>query len=200
MVGSYFWNKSNSFEKFYSWTKEVNDIFNKNITYIRTDNGTEFKNSQFKRFCSAKGIIQQLTILYNPQQNGRAEKFNVILINLAKALLNDAKPSRQFWENAVDTANYIHNRIPHSGINNRIPFEILFKSKVDYTHFKVFGCRVFFYVSKYFRNKFDNNALPEIFLEYQSYSSAYKILNLLSNKIILSLSVKFFENLSAILV
>ncbi|OUM58043.1 hypothetical protein PIROE2DRAFT_16785 [Piromyces sp. E2] len=42
------------------------------------------------------------------------------------------------FEYAVDTANYIYNRLPHSGINNKIPIEILFKSKVDYSHFKVF--------------------------------------------------------------
>jgi len=94
----------------------------------------------------------------------------------------------------VQSSNYIHNRIPHSGIKNKIPFEILFKTKVDYTHFKVFGYRVFFYIPKSFRNKFDNNALPGIILGYHPYSSAYKILNLSTNKIILSRSVEFFEN------
>ena len=187
-------NKGDTFDKFYNWSKEIKNIFNKNITYIRTDNGTEFKNLKFKSFCSTNGIIHQFTIPYSPQQNGRAERFNGTLINSAKALLNEAKLSRQFWECAVDTANYIHNRIPHSGIKNKIPFEILFKTKVDYTHFKVFGCRVFFYVPKSFRNKFDNNALPGIFLGYHPYSSAYKILNLSTNKIILSRSVEFFEN------
>jgi len=32
------------------------------------------------------------------------------------------KLSRQFWEDAVATANYIHNCIPHHGIKNKIPF------------------------------------------------------------------------------
>ena len=187
-------NKSDVFDKFLLWTKSVENIFNKSITYIRTDNGTEFNNSKFKHYCAQKGITQQFTTPYNPQQNGRAERLNGILISAAKSLLNESKLSREFWEYAVDTANYIHNRIPHSGINNKIPFEVLFKTKTDYSHFKVFGCRVFFFVPKSLRNKFDNNALPGIFLGYHPFSNSYKILNISNNKIIYSNSVEFFED------
>ena len=37
----------------------------------------------------------------------------------------------EIWEDAVYTSNYIHNRIPHKGINNQVPFEILYNNKVD---------------------------------------------------------------------
>jgi len=37
-------------------------------------------------------------------------------------MLNDEKLSLQFWEDVVATSNYIHNRIPHKGINNKIPY------------------------------------------------------------------------------
>lgn len=67
--------------------------------------------------------------------------------------------------------------------------KILFNIKVDFSHFKVFRCRFFFFVPKPFRNKFDN-ALPDIFLGYHPYSPAHKILNLSTNKIILSQSVE----------
>ena len=186
-------NKSDVFDKFFQWYNEIKNIFNKLIKFIRSDNGTEFSNSKFKNFCSINGIVHQFTIPYNPQQNGHAERLNGTLISSTKALLNDSKLGREFWEYAVDTANYIHNRIPHAGINYKIPYEILFKTKVDYSHFKVFGCRVFFYIPKTLRNKFDNNASPGIFLGYHPYSPAYKILNLSNNKIILSQSVEFFE-------
>jgi len=185
-------NKSDTFEKFYHWTKMIENTFN-TISSIRTDNGTEFCNIKFKEFCFNKNIIHQLSIPYNPQQNGRAERFNGTLINAAKALLNESKLSKEFWEYAVETANYIHNRIPHSGINNGIPFEILFKTKVDFSHFKVFGCRVFFYVPKSFRSKFDNNALPGIFIGYHPFSNSYKILNICTNQIVYARSVDFFE-------
>ena len=60
------------------------------------------------------------------------ELLNGTLINSAKAMLNDSKLSHQFWEDATSTANYIHNRIPHKGINIKIPYEIINKTKVNY--------------------------------------------------------------------
>ena len=40
-------------------------------------------------------------------------------------MLEDAKLNHVFWEDAIATANYIHNRIPHKDIGNKIPFELL---------------------------------------------------------------------------
>jgi len=187
-------NKSDTFDHFYKWVMMIENTFKKTITHVRTDNGTEFCNRKFHNFLSNKGIIHQLTTPYNPQQNGRVERLNGTLISSAKALLNESKLSTEFWEYAVDTANYIHNRIPHAGINYKIPFEILFKTKVDYSHFKVFGCRVFSFLPKPFRSKFDNNALPGIFLGYHPLTNSYKILNISNNKIIYCRSIDFFEN------
>jgi len=49
-------------------------------------------------------------------------------------MLNDSKLSHQFWEDATSTANYIHNHIPHKGINMKIPYEIINKTKVNYSN------------------------------------------------------------------
>eukprot|EP00833_Pecoramyces_ruminatium_P007550 jgi/Orpsp1_1/1181582/evm.model.c7180000077787.1 len=56
----------------------------------------------------------------------------------------------------------------------------------------LFGCKVFYHSPKSFRNKFDNNSLPGIFLGYSEYD--YKILDITYNKIVYSRSVDFFEN------
>ena len=186
-------NKSDTFNKFYEWFNLINNKYNKRIKYLRTDNGLEFCNNKFKHFCSIYGIQHQLTVPYSPQQNGKVERLNGILITSSKAMLTDARLSRQFWEDAVATSNYIHNRLPHSSLNNKIPYEIITKSKVDYSNIKVFCCRVFFFVPKSFRSKFENNALPDIFLGYFVNPSAYKILDTSNNRIMLSRSVEFFE-------
>jgi len=187
-------NKNDVFNKFIIWYNKIYNSLNINIKAIRSDNGKEFQNSKFQIFCEENGIHHQFSVPYNPSQNGRAERFNGILIASSKSLLNDAKLSHDFWEFAVDTANYIHNRLPHQGIQNKIPFEVFYNKPVDYNTFRVFGCRVYFFVPKELRSKFDNNSHPGIFLGYCDHPSTYKILDVINNKIIQSRTVEFMEN------
>lgn len=63
--------------KFASLTQKVLEIAveHNNVPYsIWTDNGTEFKG-EFKKYLEDKGIIQVLTKPYNPEQNGKCERF-----------------------------------------------------------------------------------------------------------------------------
>ena len=93
----------------------------------------------------------------------------------------------------MDTANYIHNRFPHQSIENKIPYEVFFNKPVNYNNLRVFGCRVYFFVPKELRSKFDNNSHPGIFLGYCENPSTYKILDIINNRIIPSRTVEFFE-------
>jgi len=175
-------NKSKTFDAFINWYNQIKNIFNKNIKYIKTDNGTEFFNNRFREFYDKTGIVHESTIPYNPQQNGRVERLHGTLISNAEAMLADAKLNHKFWEDAVSTANYIHNRLPHKGNNNKIPYEILYNDKVDYNKFRVFGCLTYFYVPKQFRKKFSNTTLPGIFLGYDEINhTVYKIYDITNN-------------------
>lgn len=188
-------SKGDVFDAFSTWHKRIKNIFNTNIKYIRTDNGTEFQNNDFKKLCKEEGIIHQFTIPYNPQQNGRAERLNGILIHNATAMLQEAKLNHKFWEDAVRTANYIHNRIPHSGIENKVPFELLYNEKVDYSKFKVFGCQAFYLVPKHLHKKFTDTTLPGTFIGYdEDNHTAYRIFDYNNNKVVLSRAVSFFED------
>jgi len=185
-------NKSDTFNAFHQWYLKIKNLFNITIKQIKSDNGTEFSNYHFSNFCDFNGINHQFTIPYNPQQNGKIERFNETIISAAKSILNESKLDSMFWEDAVNTACYIYNLLPHSGNNNNIPYEILFNSPANFDNLRVFGCKVFYYLPKNFRNKFDNNALPGIFLGYSD--NGYKILDTQNNKIIYSRTVIFLEN------
>jgi len=188
-------SKEKVFDSFLAWYRQIVNIFNKTIKYIRSDNGPEFINKSFKDFFDKNGIIHQDTVAYTPQQNGRVERLHGTLISWARAILEDAKLSRRFWEDAISTANYIRNRLPHKGINNKVPYEVLFNKKVNYSIFRVFGCQVFYYVPKQFRKKYDNTTSQGIFLGYHdTNNTAYKIYDFNTNKIIISKVVEFFEN------
>ncbi|CAI7862242.1 unnamed protein product [Closterium sp. NIES-53] len=67
------------------------------VTVIRTDNGGEFIGADFEAVLKKKGIQHQLTVPYNPQQNGVAERFNQTLQEGARTLLGRAGLPDPFW-------------------------------------------------------------------------------------------------------
>jgi len=81
------------------------------MIYLRSDNGTEFTSNNFKEICNKYGITKQFTVPGNPRQNGRAERLNGVLIQIATAMLLDSQLCRRFWKDALRTANYVHNRV-----------------------------------------------------------------------------------------
>ena len=170
-----FKSKDQVFDAFLSWYKNIKNIFNKSIKYLRTDNGTEFTNRRIINFCIENGISHDFSVPYEPQQNGRIERLHGSLIPNSRAMMEDAHLSHVFWEDGINTANYIHNRTPHRGIENKVPFELLYNKKVDFNRFKVFGCQVFFLVPEQFRKKLQNTSLPGIFIGYNSNPTGYRI-------------------------
>jgi len=187
-------NKGETFNQFSIWYTQIRNIFNTRITYLKTDNGTEFLSNQFNEFCKSLGITHLLSTPYTPQQNGRVERLNGVLISTATALLEDSKLSKRFWEDAVSTASYLYNRTPHKGNYNKIPYEILYNENVNYNNLRVFGCKVVFILPKLQQHKFENNASPGIFLGYCQNPKAYKIFDIKKEKVIIARVVEFFED------
>jgi len=185
-------DKSVVFESVRDWYKKIINIFNKKITYLRSDNGTEFTSNAFKNFCNDYGITQQFTVPGNPQQNGRAERLNGTLIQIARSMLMDGQLCRRFWEDAVRTANYIHNRLPHNGNDKNIPFEVLYGRKVDYSNIHVFGCRVVFLDQN--NPKFLNNTREGIFLGYDENPTGYRVFDLKNMRTYVRRVVEFLED------
>ncbi|OUM69785.1 hypothetical protein PIROE2DRAFT_37891, partial [Piromyces sp. E2] len=69
-------SKDDSFNALLIWYKQIKNIFNKEIKYIKTDNGKEFINYKFTEFFEEHGIVHQDTVIYSPQQNGRVERLH----------------------------------------------------------------------------------------------------------------------------
>jgi hypothetical protein len=61
------------------------------VKILRSDNGTEFKNTKMEEFCKYKGIIQQFSAPGTPQQNGVVERKNRTLIEAGRTMLEEAK-------------------------------------------------------------------------------------------------------------
>ena len=63
---------------------------------IRSDNGTEFKNSRFDTFCSDQGLDHQYSAPYTPPQNGVVERKNCTLVEMARTMLDEHRTPRRF--------------------------------------------------------------------------------------------------------
>ena len=63
-------SKDEVFEKFKEFKSLVENISEKKIKILRSDNGGEFTSNEFKDFYMEFGIKRDLTKPYNPQKNG----------------------------------------------------------------------------------------------------------------------------------
>lgn len=79
-----FLNKKNEvFAEF----KKVRAFFEKqtgeSLKCLQSDNGTEYLNNAFNDFMNSNGIRRRLTVANNPEQNGKAERRNRTLLEMA---------------------------------------------------------------------------------------------------------------------
>ena len=169
----------------------VANQFSKTVKIIRSDNGPEFKISDFY---SSKGIIHQTSCVNTPQQNGVAERKYRHLLNVARALLFQANLPKHFWGDAILTAAYLINRTPTPVLKGKTPFECLFNAKPNFSHLKVFGCQCFVSTHPTRPSKFDPRAHECVFIGYPHGQKGYKVYNLTTQHTTVSRDVTFFEH------
>ena len=104
----YFLNdKSDVFDLLKSFIKRVQNEFETPIKKIRSDNGSEFKNTRVDELCDELGIKHEFSPPYTPQSNGIVERKNRTLIEMARTMLCEYNVSQSFWAEAINTACYI---------------------------------------------------------------------------------------------
>ena len=80
---------------------------------------------------------------YAHQTNGTAEREIRTIVTIGCSLLHHAKLEKRFWIEAAMTPNYIKNRLPSPKNDHNTPFEIVYKSKPNVKHMRVFGCQAY---------------------------------------------------------
>ncbi|GJY79782.1 retrovirus-related pol polyprotein from transposon TNT 1-94 [Tanacetum coccineum] len=109
------------------------------VCKIRTDNGTEFKNTTLKAHYEKLGIMQQFSIARTPQQNGVVERRNRTLVEVARTMLIFSRLPEFLWAEAVATACFTQNRSIIHTRYNKTPYELLRGRKPNIAYFHVFG-------------------------------------------------------------
>ncbi|KAI3697733.1 hypothetical protein L6452_30830 [Arctium lappa] len=97
--------KSDTLEELISFVKKMEVLNNLTIRSIRSDHGTEFKNSSLNIFFENKGISHNFSLVRTPQQNGVVERRNITIIEAARSMLSDSYLPTQFWAEACFILN-----------------------------------------------------------------------------------------------
>jgi transposase InsO family protein len=161
------------------WSRQVERQAGQMLLIIRTDNAAEF--IALKPWAKSKGIELEFIESYTPPQNGVAERFNRVILDIARALLFDAKISKIYWKYAVITANYLRNRITQlrdsaedEDGEDRTPYELWHGHKPDLTHLRAWGCRVLFHTQA--DSKLDSRVAEGTFMMYGKSDKQYFVL------------------------
>ena len=82
-------DKSDVFTTFKSFVKSIHNEFETTIKRVRSDNGSEFKNTRIDELYDEFGIRHQFSAKYTPQSNGLVERKNRTLIGMARSMLSE---------------------------------------------------------------------------------------------------------------
>ncbi|GJR09951.1 retrovirus-related pol polyprotein from transposon TNT 1-94 [Tanacetum coccineum] len=163
------------------------------FTWIRTDNGTEFKNATLKAYYEKLGIMQQFSIARTPQQNGVVERRNRTLVEAARTMLIFSRLPEFLWAEAVATACFTQNRSIINTRHNKTPYELLRGRKPNVEYFHVFGSLCYPTNDRDDLGKMKPKADIGVFIGYSETSRGFRIYNRRTKRIMETIHVKFDE-------
>jgi hypothetical protein len=109
---------------------------------------------------------------------------------MARTMLDEHRPPRCFWVDAISTACYISNQIFLLSILHLTSFELCFGRKLSISYLGPFGCKCF--VLKHVNlNKFESHSFDDISLGYTPHDRSYRVFNLETNTVIESCDVTY---------
>ena len=129
-------HKSEALQIYNQWKEDVQAVFQSEVgqedfsksyvKWVHGNGGTEYVNKAFWDQLQTDGTLHEISVPYTPEQNGLAEQMNQTLSTLANTILKESKLPKSFWAGAMATAAYVTAHSPASGIDGKIPYQVLF--------------------------------------------------------------------------
>jgi hypothetical protein len=189
-----FFLEAKTFDMFKKFATMAEKEFGSSMVKIRSENGSEFRNTRVEEYCDGEGIKHEFSSSYTPQQNGVVERKNKTLITLARAMLHDYGVSQSFWAEAVNTACHASNRVYLHRLLMKTPYVLLIGRKPNISYFRVFGCKCFIFKQRKHLGKFESRVDEGILVGYSSNSKAYRVFNNSTRVIEETCDVEFDES------
>lgn len=148
-------NKSDTFHMFQVFKEKCKNMLGgKSIKHIRTDNGTEFINNHFKEMTEREEIEHQKTVPYNPENNGKVERGNRVILERTRTLLFESGLLLKFWAEAiVYVTQHVLQTTPRKN-KIKTSFEYCHGRAPNVNYLRTFGCTAFYHINiRNIRNK-----------------------------------------------
>lgn len=159
------------------------------VKIIRSDNGTEFKNARLSDFYATRGIVQEFSAPYTPEQNGEAERANRTIIETARSMIQSSQLPLEMWAEAVNCAVYVRNRTINSRSRGKTPFELFYGRKPDLSHLVPFGQQVHIKDRSRTKSKFDPKTIEAFVVGYGARVNTYRCLEADSREVVITSDV-----------
>ena len=168
--------RDEAFQSFTLFRSTAETFSGERVKILQVDNAPELVKGKLESHCKTAGIVYEKTVPDSPPQNGVAERCNLTLVSMARAMLLDANLSRWFWPFAIQTAVHIKNRVPHSNIPpHTTPFQLWYHYKPNLSYMRPFGVHCTSRVLPTPDSKFDPRGEPARFLGYATNAKGYII-------------------------
>ncbi|MBW0492091.1 hypothetical protein O181_031806 [Austropuccinia psidii MF-1] len=92
--------------------KRMENLHNRALRKLVSDQGGEFLNNQFKKLSEECGFEHVMSPAKTPQRNGFAERANQTILEKAKCILSHSSLPNSYWAKAVNTAMLLSNITP----------------------------------------------------------------------------------------
>ena len=114
------------------------------VKCLRSDNGGEYDESEFKAFCAAEGIRFMRTVPCKARQNRIVERMNRTLNERASSMRIHCGLPKTLWADSVSTASYLINRGPSAPLEFKIPKEVWTEKEHKYSHLRTLVAQLMF--------------------------------------------------------
>jgi transposase InsO family protein len=103
-------SKDEVFGKFKEFKALIENLSERNIKTLGSDNGGEYTSKEFVNFCKYVEIKRDLTTPYNPQQNGVAKRKIKTIMEVVKTMIHDKYLPMHLWAEAARTTFYVQKK------------------------------------------------------------------------------------------
>ncbi|KAI3665009.1 hypothetical protein L6452_43625 [Arctium lappa] len=190
-------SKDETLEVLINFLKTTQVNMQRQVKFLRTDNGTEFKNKIVEEYLESVGVSHQYSVARTPEQNGVVERRNRTLAEAARTMLSQSDLPLFLWAEAVSTACHTQNRSIIHRRFQKTPYELINNRTPTIKYFYIFGCKCFVLNDRDSMNKFSAKADEGIFIGYSSTSAAYRVYLKKLKTVVESMNVTFDEEMAS---